>query len=94
MCFGIWLDAVSFPLAGQCCTRQRAAPVRRLYIKVEIGKVWRGKDVPAAGILFRCFHSLIIVAFGRRLRSPPVLCQVLEGSREQCAASLTQFLRL
>lgn len=75
MCFGIWLDAVFFPLAGPCRTRQRAAPVRRLYIEVEIGKVCRGEVVPAGRILFGYFHSLIIEAFGRRLRSPPVLCQ-------------------
>ena len=88
MCFGIWLDAVFFPLAGPCRTRQRAAPVRRRYIKVEIGKVCRGDVVPAGRILFGCFHRFINDLSRRRLRTPPG--SQLEGiGSQQLSATLS-----
>src|SRR5208282_1048752 len=91
MCFGIWLGAVFFPLAGPCRTRQRAAPVRRLNIKVEIGKVCRGEVVPAGRILFGCFHRFINDLSRRRLRTPPSFQFGGEtGSQEVATLSNTQ----
>ena len=79
-----------FPLAGPCCTRQRATPVRP-YIEVEIGEVCRGEVVPASGILFRCFLRFIADLSMRRLRAPPSFQLGGETGSQQLAAPLSKY---